>query len=76
MSLAEIDKNIQGLYEEWSSLQPLSRENADRLWKKIRLEWNYNSNRIEGNTLTYSETKLLLVHGRARAVIDIVTTRR
>lgn len=65
MSLAEIDKRIQGLYEEWSSLQPLSQENADRLWKKIRLEWNYNSNRIEGNTLTYSETELLLVHGRA-----------
>ena len=28
--------------------------------KKIRLEWSYNSNRIEGNTLTYSETELLI----------------
>ena len=65
MSLAEIDKHIQGLYEEWSSLQPLSRENDERLWEKIRLEWNYNSNRIEGNALTYSETELLLIHGRA-----------
>ena len=64
MSLAEIDKRIQGLYEEWSSLQPLSPEDGERLWEKIRLEWNYNSNRIEGNTLTYSETELLLIHGR------------
>ena len=65
MSLEEIDKRVQGLYKEWSSLQPLSRENDSRLWKKIRLDWNYNSNRIEGNALTYRETELLLVHGRA-----------
>lgn len=65
MSLEEIDKRIQGLYEEWSSLQPLSQENDSRLWKKIRLDWNYNSNRIEGNTLTYSETELLLIYGHA-----------
>jgi len=56
MSLAEIDKRIQGLYEQWSSLQPLSPENDKRLWKKIRLEWNYHSNRIERNALTYEET--------------------
>ncbi len=65
MSLEEIDKRIQYLYKEWSLLHPLSQENDNRLWKKIRLDWNYNSNRIEGNTLTYSETELLLVHGRA-----------
>ena len=29
--------------------------------KKIRLEFNYNSNHIEGNTLTYGETELLLI---------------
>lgn len=64
MSFEEINGRIQDLYEEWISLRPLSQENQDRLWKKIRLEWNYNSNRIEGNTLTYSETELLLFHGR------------
>ena len=36
----------------------------DRLWNKLKLEWNYNSNHIEGNTLTYHETELLLVFGR------------
>ena len=49
---------------EWDSLQPLSPENEQRLWKKLRLEWNYHSNHIEGNTLTYGETELLLLHNQ------------
>ena len=65
MSLEQINNGIEELYRQWLSLQPLEREDDERLWKKIRLEWNYNSNRIEGNTLTYSETELLLIHGRA-----------
>ena len=28
------------------------------------LEFNYNSNHIEGNTLTYGQTELLLMFGR------------
>ncbi len=47
---------------EWKALQPLKSEDEQRLWKKLRLEWNYHSNHIEGNTLTYGETELLLVH--------------
>jgi Fic family protein len=47
-------------------LQPMSFENAARLNKKFRLEWNYNSNHIEGNTLTYGETELLLVFGETK----------
>lgn len=64
MSLEEINGRIEELYKQWISLQPLAQENGERLWKKIRLEWNYHSNRIEGNTLTYGETELLLIHGR------------
>jgi Fic family protein len=41
-------------------------ENERRLWQRLRIEWNYNSNHIEGNALTYSETLLLLIHGRTR----------
>lgn len=65
MSLERINSLVEELYGQWKSLQPLKPEDYERLWKKIRLEWNYHSNRIEGNTLTYSETELLLVHGRA-----------
>lgn len=50
---------------EWQSLQPLKREDHDRLWRKLRLDWNYHSNHIEGNTLTYGETAILLIHGQA-----------
>lgn len=50
---------------EWQSLQPLKREDNDRLWRKLRLDWNYHSNHIEGNTLTYGETAILLIHGQA-----------
>lgn len=33
----------------------------ERIDKKFRLEFNYNTNHIEGNTITYSETELLLM---------------
>lgn len=31
--------------------------------QKFRLEWNYHSNAIEGNKLTFGETKAFLLHG-------------
>jgi len=61
MVQASIIHRIESLKEELLTLQPLSKEAQDTLWKKLRLEWNYNSNHIEGNTLTYGETKLLLM---------------
>ena len=65
MCLQEINRSIEDLNRQWRSLQPLKPEDYQRLWRKIRLEWNYNSNRIEGNTLTYDETELLLFQDRA-----------
>src|ERR1700683_3437705 len=56
---------VDSLKAEGDALQPLSPENEARLWKKLRLLWNYHSNHIEGNTLTYGETELLLLHGQA-----------
>ncbi len=61
MELVDIIEKIERLKTELDALRPMSKENEDRLWKKIRLDWNYNSNHIEGNTLTYGETKLLLL---------------
>ena len=31
--------------------------------QKIRLDWNYHSSHIEGNKLTYGETKALILFG-------------
>ena len=55
---------IEDLYQEWQSVQPLKEEDARRLNQKFMLEFNYNSNHIEGNTLTYGQTELLLMFGR------------
>ncbi len=57
-------QSLTDLHAEWTAAQPLRTEDAARLWRKLRLEWNYHSNHIEGNTLTYGETELLLLHDR------------
>ncbi|MBP9152207.1 MAG: Fic family protein [Flavobacteriales bacterium] len=64
MVQSSIIHRIDSLKEELTALQPLSKEVENTLWKKLRLEWNYNSNHIEGNTLTYGETRLLLMFGK------------
>ena len=57
-------KKIHELYNEWKSLQPISEEIQNRINQKFMLEFNYNSNHIEGNTLTYGQTELLLMFGK------------
>lgn len=58
-------RELEAVAAEWSERrQVMSEADEERLGKKLRLEWNYNSNHIEGNTLTYHETELLLIHGR------------
>lgn len=52
---------INSLVAELKALQPMNPDFQRKLDKKFRLEFNYNSNHIEGNTLTYSETELLLI---------------
>lgn len=56
--------HIDQLYNEWLALQPLKSEDKNRLDRKFMLEFNYNSNHIEGNTLTYGQTELLLLFGK------------
>lgn len=57
---------IRQLFEEWQRLQPLKPEDQTRLTNKFMLEFNYNSNHLEGNTLTYGQTKLLLMFGETQ----------
>lgn len=64
MPLPDLLTRIDALKAEWQGVQPLQAADEDRLWQKLRLEWNYNSNHIEGNTLTYGETELLLIYGK------------
>ena len=61
MALNDKLTQINKLKRDLDALQPMSRENETNFWKKVRLDWNFNSNHIEGNTLTYGETMLLLI---------------
>lgn len=40
--------------------RPLPKHTVQSLHEKLSLEWTYNSNAIEGNTLTINETKIVL----------------
>ncbi|CAN5390006.1 hypothetical protein BH20ACI2_BH20ACI2_17210 [soil metagenome] len=59
----EILNKLQQLKAELDSLRPLDKEAEDRIMQKFRLDWNYHSNNIEGNSLTYGETKALILFG-------------
>lgn len=55
---------IDRLYQQWKSLLPLSEQKAYLLSQRFTVDYNYNSNHIEGNTLTYGQTELLLLFGK------------
>ena len=59
-------QHIEKLKSDLKKLEPITFENKQRLDKKFRLEWNYNSNHMEGNTLTYGETELLLIFDQTK----------
>ncbi len=48
---------------ELDALRPLNAEAEARIMQKFRLDWNYHSNNLEGNSLTYGETKALILFG-------------
>ncbi len=50
--------------EAWQRIQPLSEKDRDRLSRRFTVDFNYNSNHIEGNTLTYGQTEILLLFGK------------
>ena len=57
-------KKLQAALEKWNAIQPLSEKDRERLSRKFSVDFNYNSNHIEGNTLTYGQTELLLLFGK------------
>lgn len=60
--MVEIKKALE-LKQELDTLRPINTEQEKRIMQKFRLDWNYHSNHLEGNTLTYGETKALLLFG-------------
>lgn len=64
------DKKLQVALEAWRQLQPLSEDDRNRLSRRFTIDFNYNSNHIEGNTLTYGQTELLLLFGKVVGEAD------
>lgn len=64
------NKKIQTALEKWQAIQPLSQRDTDRLSRRFTVDFNYNSNHIEGNTLTYGQTELLLLFGKVSGSAD------
>lgn len=54
---------INHLKNEIDALRPLDKDTEGRIQQKFRLDWNFHSNNIEGNSLTFGETKTFLLHG-------------
>lgn len=51
---------VDNLKKKLDSKRPISKETLKSLKETINLEWTYNSNGIEGNTLTLRETQVVL----------------
>ena len=55
---------IHDIMARWTALQPLSARDREMLSRRFTIDFNYNSNHIEGNTLTYGQTEILLLFGK------------
>ena len=56
-------KKIDKLKKLIDEKRPYDQEVMALLQERLRIEWTYNSNAIEGNTLTYGETAFFLREG-------------
>lgn len=62
---------LDDIYRQWRSLLPLSERKRYLLSQRFSVDYNFNSNHIEGNTLTYGQTKLLLLFGKVTGEGDL-----
>ena len=63
--------NVKKALAAWQELQPLSEKDRERLSRRFTVDFNYNSNHIEGNTLTYGQTEILLLFGKVIGEADV-----
>ena len=54
---------VDRLKRELDALRPLPPDTVARVAQKLRIDANYHSNAIEGNSLTLGETRSLILHG-------------
>lgn len=56
-------KSVDEKKRSIDSHRPFSKELETKIFQKLKLDWNYNSNAIEGNQLSYGETVAFLNFG-------------
>ena len=61
MKYTEIKNKIDTIKEKIVQHGKLTKEQLNKINHKFRLEWNFNSNSMEGNTLTIEETRSVMV---------------
>lgn len=64
-------KKLDQLYAIWKSLQPLESRKQYLLSQRFTVDYNFNSNHMEGNALTYGQTELLLLFGKVSGDGDL-----
>lgn len=69
-NVPEIDNKLQSkldtidnLQIEWNAKRPMSSAHLEKMQEYFNVKYTYNSNQIEGNTLTYQETHLVVNEG-------------
>jgi Fic family protein len=63
MDMSKILQKVDILKAKIDELRPFSKELRAMWQERLRIDWTYNSNAIEGNTLTYGETAFFLREG-------------
>ena len=61
--MSNVIEKIDALKSELDELRPLPSDIVGRIEQKLRIESNYHSNAIEGNSLDLGETRSLILHG-------------
>lgn len=56
-------EQIEALRNQLATLRPLPPEALEKIEQALNIEYTYESNRIEGNTLTLQETSLVVEKG-------------
>jgi Fic family protein len=62
-SITHLLQRLDDKLTKLNQSRPLSAAALNRIKVELAMEWTYNSNSIEGNTLTLQETKLVLQDG-------------
>ncbi len=60
---SNILETVDSLKDDLDALRPLPPEVLAKVDQKLRIESNYHSNAVEGNSLTLGETRSLILHG-------------